>query len=121
MTRRFIEKRKFPRLDTSNCEAWKIRVFGVRGKPLEGQILNLSLGGVAFVTDWRNVLKTINRFKTRVEIELPDGKHIDAASFFLRAQPKRTGDDCICVLALIGLEGKNSTYLQQFISGKSST
>ncbi|MFQ6113497.1 MAG: PilZ domain-containing protein [bacterium] len=110
-----FEKRKYPRIDTSQDCHWKIRVFGVKGRPLEGQILNLSLGGVAFVSHWRSVARAVKRFTPKVEIQLPDGISVDATTTLLRIKPKPTSDDCICVLQLTDMNSKNSSRLEQFI------
>src|SRR3990172_6424724 len=77
MVQHEIEKRKYPRLDTSQAD-WKIRVYGVKGRPLEGQILNLSLGGVAFIGHRKKIAKTVKRFTTKVEIQLPNGTKVNA-------------------------------------------
>ncbi|MFQ5823734.1 MAG: PilZ domain-containing protein [bacterium] len=110
-----FEKRKYPRIDTSHDSQWKIKVFGVKGKPLEGQIINLSLGGVAFVIHWKKVARTVKRFTPKVEIQLPDGVSIDATTTLLRVKPKPTSDECICILQLTEMNNKNSSRLEQFI------
>lgn len=110
-----IEKRKFPRIDTSSDALWKIRVFGVQGRPLEGKILNLSLGGVAFVSDWQGIAKAVKRFTTKVEIQLPDGFSVDANTTLVRVCPQPRSDDCVCVLALSGMNQKNASRIAGFI------
>ncbi len=111
-----IEKRKYPRIDTSHDHQWKIKVFGVKGKPLEGQIINLSLGGVAFVGHWKSIARTVKRFTPKVEIQLPNGVCVDAITTLVRIKPNPTGDDCICVLELTDINSKNSSRLERFIS-----
>lgn len=109
------DKRKYPRIDTSDDPHWQIRVFGVQGKPLEGRIINLSLGGVAFVCHWKHVAKAIKRFTTRVEIQLPDGVSIDASTTLVRVRPQPQNDECICVLALMGMNRTSTSRIKNFI------
>jgi hypothetical protein len=67
-----FEKRKYPRVDTSKEDFCRITVFGLTGRPLEGQILNLSLGGVAFTSHWRNIAMAAKKLATKVRIQLPN-------------------------------------------------
>ncbi|MFQ5706834.1 MAG: PilZ domain-containing protein [bacterium] len=111
----WFEKRKFPRIDTSeNCD-WKIKVFGVKGKPLEGQIINLSLGGVAFVSHWKKIARTVKRFTPKVEIKLPNGRSVDATSVLVRVKPTLSSDDCLCVLELTDLNRKGTNRLSKYL------
>lgn len=110
-----VEKRKYPRIDTSRDRHWKIKVFGVKGRPLEGQILNLSLGGVAFVSHWRSIARAVKRFTPKVEIQLPGGASVDATTTLVRVEPKPTSDDCICVLRLTDMNNKSSSRLARVI------
>ena len=109
------EKRRYPRLDTSNDKSWKIRVFGMKGRPIEGKILNLSLGGVAFLSHWRDAAKTVKRFTTKVEISLPGGKTVNANSSFVRILPSCYDDECLCVLTLNEMSKNHSSKLQNFL------
>ncbi len=111
-----VEKRRHPRLDTSANGLWKIKVFGLKGRPLEGQVVNVSLGGVAFVGHWKNVAKTVKRFTTRVEIQLPDGSRIDANTNLVRIRPQNKDDRCVCVLELTDLDKQDSTRLQDLFA-----
>jgi len=109
------DKRKYPRIDTSKNKQWRIRVFGVPGKPVEGRIINLSLGGVAFVCHWKHVAKAIKRFTTTVEIQLPDGVLINASTTLVRIKPQPQSDECVCVLALTGIDRSNTSRIKNFI------
>lgn len=111
----WYEKRKSPRLDTSGENLWKIKVYAGQGKPLEGQVINLSLGGVAFISHWRKIARAVKRFSSKVEIQLPNGVSVNATTYLLRIQPKQASDDCVCVLKLIEINGKNYSRLEQFI------
>lgn len=115
MNRRVVEKRRYPRLDTSDDDNWKIKVFGLKGRPLEGQILNLSLGGVAFRSHWRHVAKTVKRFTTRVEIRTPDGRKVNANTSLVRVWPSPENDECICVLELTEMNKVHTSRLRHFI------
>ena len=110
-----VEKRKYPRLDTSENDDWRIRVFGLKGRPLEGQIVNLSLGGVAFVGRSKYVAKTVKRFTTRVEIQMPGGASVDADTTLLRVWPLPQDDKCVCVLRLTNIDKANVRTLKSFI------
>lgn len=114
MNRPVIEKRKYPRLDTSNDTRCTIRVYGMKGKPVEGQVLNLSLGGVAFLSDYRVAARTVNRFSTKVEIHLPGGATVKAESSLARILPSPTDDTCVCVLELMGMGRQHSTKLKRY-------
>lgn len=107
-----LEKRQFPRLDTSSEDTWKIRVFGLKGRPLEGRILNLSLGGVAFIGHWREAARTVKRFTTKVEIQTPDGHKVNANSSLVRILPGRSDDECLCVLKLDDMSNNHSLRLR---------
>jgi|GEM_PF-1989587 len=107
-----LEKRRHPRLDTSRDLLWKIKVFGLKGRPLEGQIVNVSMGGVAFVGHWKYVAKTVKRFTTRVEIHMPDGHKIDANTNLVRIRPRTQDDRCVCVLELTDLDNQNTSRLR---------
>lgn len=115
MNRSSIEKRRHPRLDTSRDNQWKIKVFGLKGRPLEGKIVNLSLGGVAFISHWKNVAKTVKRFTTKVEIQMPDGMSVDANTTLLRVWPSPKAEECMCVLELTEMNKRNTSKLQHFI------
>lgn len=109
------DKRKYPRIDTSDDKHWRIRVFGMQGKPLEGRIINLSLGGVAFVSHWKHVAKAVKRFTTKVEIQLPDGVLINASTSLVRIRPQPQSDECVCVLALTGMNRTSTSRIKNFI------
>ncbi len=111
-----VEKRKFPRIDTRDSESCRIKVYGVPGKPLVGKVVNISLGGVAFVSHYRNIAKAIKKPNTKVEIHLPNGRSVDALTSLLRVRPQSESDDCLCVLKLTEINGKNSSRLARFIS-----
>ncbi|MFQ5649003.1 MAG: hypothetical protein ACE5IY_03595 [bacterium] len=115
MNYHLVEKRKHPRLDTSANDNWKIKVFGLKGRPLEGQILNLSLGGVAFRGHWRNVAKAVKRFTTKVEIQTPDGYKVNANTNLVRVWPSPENDQCVCVLELTEMNKTNTSRLLHFI------
>ena|SRR3990172_9486228 len=114
MVQHEIEKRKYPRLDTSQAD-WKIRVYGVKGRPLEGQILNLSLGGVAFIGHWKKIAKTVKRFTTKVEIQLPNGTKVNANSSLVRIWPNLENDTCVCVLQLTEMNKRSVKFLKNLI------
>ncbi len=111
-----VEKRRFPRLDTRGLERCRIKVYGVPGKPLIGQVVNISLGGVAFVSHYRNIAKAIKKPNPKVEIQLPNGRSVDAITALVRVLPERETDQCLCVLRLTELKGNNSSRLARFIS-----
>lgn len=115
MSQRIVEKRRYPRLDTSTDQEWKIKVFGLKGRPLEGQILNLSMTGVAFRSHWRNVAKTVKRFTTKVEILTPGGQVVNANTNLVRILPSPENDQCVCVLELTEMNKKNTVRLQNHI------
>lgn len=117
MTLPSVEKRKYPRLDTSNDSEWRIRVFGLQGRPFEGRIVNLSLGGVAFVSHWKNVARTVKRFTTKVEIRTPDGTKVDANTTLLRIWPRSREDECICVLELTEMNKASTSRLKDYFTG----
>ena len=102
-------------MDTSASEDWTIRIYGVRGKPVEGNILNLSLGGVAFEGQWKKVARTIRRFTTKIEIVLPNGKVVEADSTLLRVWPKPQNDNCICAMLFSELNRSSARHLSNFI------
>ncbi len=108
-----IEKRRYPRLDTSGDERCTIRVYGMKGRPVEGQVLNLSFGGVAFLSDYRTAARTVNRFNTKVEIRLPGGSTVKADSSLARILPNPSDDTCVCVLELMGMGQQHSTKLRR--------
>jgi len=110
-----VEKRKFPRLDTSGSDDWIVRVYGVRGKPVEGTILNLSLGGLAFEGKWKRVARTITRDSSKIEILLPNKKVVEADSTLLRVRPKVQNDNCVCVMLFSDLNRSTARQLQNFI------
>ncbi len=115
MDRRMIEKRRHPRIDTSADDGWKIKVFGLKGRPLEGQILNLSLSGVAFLSHWKSVAKTVKRFTTKVEIRTPSGAKVNANTNLVRVWPNVENDECVCVLELTEMNRLHTTRLQHLI------
>lgn len=112
----FFEKRKHPRVDTSRANRCNIKVFGVAAKPVIGKVINISLGGVAFTSHYQNIAKTVKRAGVKVEIQLPNGRSVDADTTLLRVRPQPESDDCICVLRLTDLKGQSSSKLQKFIS-----
>jgi hypothetical protein len=110
-----LEKRRYPRVDTRDSDC-RIRIFGLKGKPLEEiQVLNLSLGGVAFVTPFSTIMKAIRRVKTKVEIQLPDGGQVDAVTQILRVKPTDENDNCLCVMELTEMNQKSTSRLENFI------
>jgi len=110
-----MEKRKHPRIDTSRDNNWEIRIYNSKGKPQEGRIVNVSVGGVAFESGWESVSKTIRRNSARVEIHMPDGNHVAAYSTFLRVKPRMTGDTCVCVLRLSDMTQRDFSALAHFV------
>jgi hypothetical protein len=116
MKRDQIEKRRHPRVDTSKDDLWNIRILGFKGKPLTGKIINISLGGVAFVSSYKNVAKAMKKFSRKVKIQLPDGVLVDANTTLLRVRPVPASDDCVCVLKLTEMNGNSSSRLARFIS-----
>ncbi len=116
----WYEKRKYPRINTSNQGNWKITVRGFKGKPLEGKIINLSMGGVAFVSHWRDIARALERLFTEAEIHSPDGSSISASISLIRIQPKQSSDDCICALKLEELNDKSSMTLERLVQRFSS-
>lgn len=120
MNQSWLEKRKHPRIDTSDDNEWKIKVFGVKGKPVEGRIVNLSLGGVAFITDWKKVARAVKRFTPKVEIKLPNGKWVDATSLLVRIQPIQSSNDCLCVFQLTDMTPNNSFRLAKYVKAAQS-
>ena len=110
-----VEKRKHPRLDTSTDGDWKIKVFGLKGRPLEGRILNLSISGVAFSSHWKSVAKTVKRFTTKVEISIPGGAKVNANTNLVRVWPSPENDECVCVLELTEMDKMHTSRLQNFI------
>ncbi len=115
MSQQTAEKRRHPRIDTSGEEAWRIKIFGLNGKPIEVQILNLSVGGVAFVSHWKDAAKTVKRFTTKVEIRTPSGEKVNANSNFVRILPSLNSDECVCVLQLLDMTTKHVVTLQTSI------
>jgi hypothetical protein len=111
-----FEKREYPRLDTSHHRDCEIRVFGVHGKPLVARIMNISLGGVAFVSDYKNIARALKKYSAKVKIHLPDGNNIDANTTLLRVRPVPTSNDCICVMKLTEMNGNHSARLRKFIA-----
>ncbi len=111
-----LEKRRHPRFDTSNSGVWKIKVYGMKGRPLEGEIVNLSMGGVAFLGHWKNVAKAVKRFTTRVEIHTPAGDTIDANTNLVRIRPRPQGDQCVCVFELTDMSHHSTSRLQKVIA-----
>lgn len=109
------EKRRYPRIDTSRDNLCRIKVFGVKGRPLEGQILNLSLGGVAFISHWKNIAKAVKRFTTKVRIHLPSGVYVDANTTLRRVKPGSADEHCICVYELTDMNKANTARLRRFI------
>ncbi len=116
MQKRLTEKRRNPRIDTSEERNWEIRIQRAKGKPLAGKILNLSVGGVAFESEWKNIWKTIKKNSSWVEIHLPNGKYIEAYSTLLRVRPKIASDRCICVLRLSDMTTLDSSHLERYFS-----
>ncbi len=110
-----IEKRKFPRLDTSGSSDWIIRIYGTRKRPVEGDILNLSLGGVAFVGPWEKVARTIKGYATKVEIVMPNGKIVEVNSTLHRVRPKKQSDCYVCVMLFSDLSGDSIRYLKNYM------
>ncbi|NIR52224.1 PilZ domain-containing protein [candidate division KSB1 bacterium] len=111
-----VEKRKYPRMDMKGENGCYIKVFGVKGKPVTGRVLNLSLGGVAFISHYKNIAKAVKRFTTKVEIQLPNGKSVEAITSLQRIRPTSEGDDCLCVLELIEINNKSSSRLENYIT-----
>ena len=109
------EKRKHPRIDTSQESNYRITVFGLTGGPLEGQILNLSLGGVAFVSHWQKIAMAVKKLDTKVRIQLPNGVFVDANTTLLRVKPRPVDDQCICVYKLSEMSKINISILKNFI------
>ena len=116
MQRLYVEKRKSPRLDTSGRSSFRIVIYSVKGKPVEdNQIVNLSLGGVAFRGSFRNIVQSLKRITTHVEIKLPNGLTLPAETTLLRIKPIRHQDDCLCVFQLTDMSKKSSSRLARFI------
>ena len=113
MTHNLVEKRRFPRVDTSKADRCRIRVFGLRGKPLVGRVINLSVGGVAFIGNLPDIVKTVKRYSTRSEIRLPDGASISATTTLVRIKPKPEDDECVCVLAMSELTPQTAKHLEK--------
>lgn len=111
-----VDKRKYPRIDTSQQAECQIRVFGVSGKPLTGKVINISLGGVAFVSSYKNIARAVKKYSTKVKIHLPDGDDIDANTTLLRIRPAPASDDCLCVLRLTEMNRQHAARLQKFTS-----
>ena len=109
------EKRKHPRIDTSQESNYRITVFGLSGQPVEGQILNLSLGGVAFISHWQKIAMAVKKLATKVRIQLPNGVLVDANTMLLRVKPKPVDDQCICVYRLTEMNKINSSRLKHFV------
>ena len=111
-----IEKRRYPRIDTSKERTCRIVIYGVKGRPVEeNQIMNLSLGGVAFNGSLQSMMQTLKWVTTRVKIKLPDGKALNAETTLLRVKPKKDDDDCLCVFELKRMSKTHSTRLASFI------
>ena len=110
-----VEKREYPRVDTSQENFCRITVFGLNGRPLEGQILNLSLGGVAFTSHWRNIAMAAKKFATKVRIQLPNGVYVEANTALLRVKPQPADDQCICVYRLTEMSKINTSRLKHFV------
>ncbi|MFQ5637583.1 MAG: PilZ domain-containing protein [bacterium] len=110
-----FEKRKHPRVDVSEKIACNIKIYGLTGKPVVGKVINISLGGVAFLSHYRDIAKAVKRPNPKVEILLPDGRSVDAMTTLLRIRPQPESDDCVCVFRLTELNSTNSTRLQKFI------
>ncbi len=110
-----LEKRKYPRVDTSQETLCRITVFGLTGRPVEGQILNLSLGGVAFVSHWQKIAMAAKKLATKVRIQLPNGVFVDADTTLLRVKPRPVDDQCLCVYELTEMSKINSSRLKHFI------
>ncbi len=110
-----VEKRKYPRVDTSQENFCRITVFGLNSRPLEGQILNLSLGGVAFTSHWKNIAMAAKKFATKVRIQLPNGVYVEANTALLRVKPKPADDQCICVYRLTEMSKINTSRLKLFV------
>lgn len=115
-----VEKRKYPRVDTSQETFCRIKIFGVNTRPLEGQVINLSLGGVAFISHWKNIAKAAKKFATRVQIQLPNGVNIDANTTLLRVKPQPADEQCICVYKLIEMNKTNASRLEYFVPRQST-
>ena len=111
-----FEKREYPRIDTSQRADCRIRVFGVSGKPLMGKVINISLGGVAFVSSYKNIARAVKKYSTKVTIRLADGHDIDARTTLLRVRPAPASDDCLCVMRIIEMNGNHTARLKKFIS-----
>ena len=110
-----LEKRKYPRVDTSQENLCRITVFGLSGRPVEGQILNLSLGGVAFISHWQKIAMAAKKLATKVRIQLPNGVFVDANTTLLRVKPKPVDDQCICVYKLTEMNKINTSRLKHFV------
>ncbi len=110
-----IEKRKTPRLDTSGSNDWIVRIHRDRGKPVEGTIINLSLGGLAFVGQWGKVERMLKRHTTKTEIVLPNGRVIHADSTLLRVWPKQQIDEYVCVMIFSELDPNCIRQLEKII------
>ncbi|MFQ5676649.1 MAG: PilZ domain-containing protein [bacterium] len=110
-----VEKRKYPRVDTSRDIYCRIKVFGINARPLECQVINLSLGGVAFVSHWQNIAKAAKKIAARVQIQLPNGVNIDANTTLLRVRPRPADEQCICVYELTEMNKANASRLKHFV------
>ena len=109
------EKRKYPRVDTSQEDFCRITVFGLAGRPVEGQILNLSLGGVAFISHWEKIAMAAKKLATKVRIQLPNGVYVEANTALLRVRPHAMDDQCICVYKLTEMSKINTSKLKHFV------
>ena len=114
-----VEKREHPRIDTSQENLCRITVFGLTGRPVEGRILNLSLGGVAFESHWKKVAMAAKKIATKVRIQLPNGVFVDANTTLLRVKPRSVDDQCICVYRLTEMNKVNTSRLKHFVPRKS--
>jgi len=117
MNKNTVEKRKYPRIDTSKKGNWKIKVFGLKERPYVGKIVNVSLGGVAFSSNWQSAARTVKRFTTRVELQVPEGK-VSANSSLVRILPRLKNDDCLCVFELDEINQKHFSILEKSINLK---
>jgi hypothetical protein len=116
MAQQTLEKRRYPRIDTSAESRFKIRIFSPKGKQIdECQVVNLSLGGVAFYSFSNIVVGTLYTLRTRVEIVLPNGARVPARAALRRVKPEVCGDTCLCVFELREISNKSTHVLSNHI------
>lgn len=79
-------------------------------------MINISLGGVAFVSSYKNITQTLKKYSTRVKIQLPEVDAIEANTTLLRIRPEITSDDCLFVMKWTEMNGSSTARLKKFIS-----